>query len=306
MAKQGKALEQLVRAIQETIKDVPSATVVANAKLKDKNGVMRECDVVVETLSQGFTSLIIFECKDYKKPIDIQVIDAFIGKCADLPNVNKKVIVSTSNFSSNAQIKASANGIILCSLETVNIKDLLLDAVVQIPVAKFEFGEKIQIEYKSAVDSSSLKYPIKIYRSDNNQQLSIQKVIHDYLYSIKTTATLVKEYILQDKQSVYKLITIGFEKGAYVFDKIGNKHLLEVMIIPVKVDFEFIEGNVVNQQVMRQGSVDIKVVEHGFRNADLSCVSIQVDDSDPRAFIKRGDEIISPNFHMSFVKQSTQ
>lgn len=51
MAKQGKALEQLVRAIQETIKDVPSATVVANAKLKDKNGVMRECDVVVETLS---------------------------------------------------------------------------------------------------------------------------------------------------------------------------------------------------------------------------------------------------------------
>lgn len=311
MVKKGKALEILVGKIQEVLKDKSNTSIEVGVHLTDKEGISREFDVLVRVVNQGLPSTIAFECKDYstsakQTKVDIKIVDALIGKCADLPEIHQKVIVSTTGFSDNAKIKAKANGIILCSLETVNIKDLLLDAVVQIPVAKFEIGEKIQIEYKSAVDSSSLKYPIKIYRSDNNQQLNIQKVIHDYLYSIKTTATLVKEYILQDKQSLYKLITIGFEKGAYIFDKIGNKHLLEVMIIPVKVDFEFIEGDVVNQQVMRQGSVDIKVVEHGFRNADLSCVSIQVDDSDPRAFIKRGDEIISPNFHMSFVKQSTQ
>lgn len=306
MAKQGKALEQLVKAIQEAIKDMPSTTISTNVKLKDKNGIDRECDVVVETMYHGFPTVMVFECKDYKTPVDIMVIDAFVGKCADLPNVNKKVIVSTSGFSSKAQVKALANGIILCSLESVNIQELLFDAVVMLPMPKAEIGGQLQLVFVNEVDYSNLVLPIRVYRSDTHKQINIQAVIRDFICAIETTAKLVKEYILQNKQSLYKLITIGFEKGAYVLDGIGNMHQLEKMIIPLKVDFDFIEGDVVKQQTMRQGSIDVKVIEHGFDNVGLSCVSIQVDDGNPQAFLKKGDAILSPNFHMSFTKQNAK
>ena len=306
MTKQGKVLEQLVKAIQETIKDMPSTTISTNVKLKDKNGVKRECDVVVETTSQGFTSIIIFECKDYKTPIDIKVVDAFVGKCADLPNVNKKVIVSTSGFSSNAQIKASAYGIALCSLESVNIQELLFDAVATIPMPRVEMGKNLQLVLKEDVDFSTLVYPVAFYAIATNKKLDIRRVIQNYILAFETIAILVKEYLLQDKQSLYKIISMGFENGVYILDIGGEKHLLEKLLIPIKVDFDFIESDIVKQQKMQQGSKNIKVIEHGFGGVDLSCVSIQVDNGNPQAFLKKGDEILSPNFHMSFTKQNAK
>ena len=67
MAKQGKILEQLVKAIQETIKDSPNTIVSSNVKLTDINEVQREIDVLVETIQkdglvsdsdQGFTVIL--------------------------------------------------------------------------------------------------------------------------------------------------------------------------------------------------------------------------------------------------------
>ena len=306
MAKKGKALEQLVKAIQETIKDMPSTAISTNIKLKDKNGIDRECDVVVETMYHGFPPVMVFDCKDYKTPVDIMVIDAFVGKCADLPNVNKKVIVSTSGFTPNAQIKADAFGVVLCSLESVNVQELLFDAVAIIPMPRFEMGNNLQLVLKEDVEFSTLVYPVAFYAIATNKKLDIGKVIQNYLIALETIAILVKEYLMQEKQSLYKIISLGFENGVYILDVSGEKHLLEKLLIPIKVDFDFIEGDVVKQQTMRQGSIDVKVIEHGFDNVGLSCVSIQVDDGNPQAFLKKGDAILSPNFHMSFTKQNAK
>ena len=49
--KAGKALEQLVVAIQESLKNSPDTLIVANAKLKDRTNLKREIDVYVKTRS---------------------------------------------------------------------------------------------------------------------------------------------------------------------------------------------------------------------------------------------------------------
>lgn len=51
--KKGKALEQLVVAIQEYIKNSPDTLVVPNAKLIDNCGLEREIDVYVQAKVQG-------------------------------------------------------------------------------------------------------------------------------------------------------------------------------------------------------------------------------------------------------------
>lgn len=303
MAKRGKALEQLVKAIQEAMKDSPSTHVSSNVKIKDKNGVLRECDVVVESYAQGLPFVLVFECKEYKVPIDVKVVDAFIGKCADLPNVNKKVIVSTTGFTQNAAIKASANGVVLCSLENVNVQDLLLDTVVKIPVPKVEMGKNLQLVLKEDIDFSTLVYPIAFYAISTNQKVNIGNVIQNYLVASETVAVLVREYLLQDKQCLYKIISMGFENGVYILDVSGKRHILERLLIPIKVEFDFIESDVVKQQKMQQGNVNIKVAEHDFGALDFSCISIQANEEPPRAFIKRGDDILKPDFYFRFKKE---
>ena len=88
--KKGKALEQLVGYIQEFVSDTPSTSVYVGKRINDNNGIPREIDVLVETIVQGISIYMAFECKDYstslKKPkVDVQVVDAFIGKCKDIP-----------------------------------------------------------------------------------------------------------------------------------------------------------------------------------------------------------------------------
>lgn len=125
MAKKGKLLEQLVWAIQNTIKDNPDVRIYTNRKIKDTNKIKREFDVMVESVINRVNVCIIFECKDYKRPVGVNVVDGLLGKCAAVPSVNKKIIVSQTGFTKSARQKAENNGIELYSLETVPLDDLL-------------------------------------------------------------------------------------------------------------------------------------------------------------------------------------
>ena len=124
MKNNGKALEQLVAKIQEVIKENDSTTIEVEVRLKDKNNLLREFDVLVKTTNQGLSTIIAFECKDYstskkKPPVDVKIVDGFIGKCADIPEITQKVIVSTTGFSNSAKTKAKQHGIILLSIEEI-------------------------------------------------------------------------------------------------------------------------------------------------------------------------------------------
>ena len=86
--KAGKALEQLVAAIQEYLGDNPDTHIERNAKLIDNAGLQREIDVFVQTKVQGGKIGIAFECKDYKNAVQVSVVEAFHSKCNDIPQIH--------------------------------------------------------------------------------------------------------------------------------------------------------------------------------------------------------------------------
>ena len=62
--KKGKLLEQLVWAIRNTLTDDLSYILMPpNYKLKDKNGIIREMDVLLQSNENPHSTYIVFECK---------------------------------------------------------------------------------------------------------------------------------------------------------------------------------------------------------------------------------------------------
>ena len=117
--KPGKALEQLVAAIQDYLKDSKDTNIIRNAKLYNRSGVEREIDVFVQTKVQGMELGIAFECKDYSDKVGIEKIDAFAQKCRELPQIHKKVMVASSGFTEGVVKEAQNQGIELYLLSEV-------------------------------------------------------------------------------------------------------------------------------------------------------------------------------------------
>lgn len=93
----------------------PDATVRHNVKLPGKSGRKRQIDVLVEKTSGPYCLRIVIECKDKKRPVDIGIVDAFVGKLQDVDG-HQGVIVSSSGFDSGAIERANSQNIVLMDL----------------------------------------------------------------------------------------------------------------------------------------------------------------------------------------------
>ena len=123
--KNGRSLEQLVAAVQATIAPNEQVQIFKNYKVKNKNDIEREFDVWVETIVQKTTICIAIECKDYKSKVSVEKVDAFNTKCLDVPQINKKIMVSPKGFQSGARKTAEKHGIELYTLDDVPIESIL-------------------------------------------------------------------------------------------------------------------------------------------------------------------------------------
>lgn len=126
MAKSGKYLEQLVWAIQDAVKDSPNISVHTNVLLKDVSGINREIDVLVENRNISPTFRVAFECKDYNKKVDVQIVDAVVGKFMDIPDIHDRVIVSSLGYTKSAEIKAASHNVQLFTLSKIPLDKILL------------------------------------------------------------------------------------------------------------------------------------------------------------------------------------
>ncbi len=116
----GKDLENLVALIQEALKDSHNTVIYTNAKLPNRGGRKREFDILIETMVSDFSIKIAIECKDYKRPVSVDKIEAFHGKCSRLPDINKKVFVSANGYQADAINAAKDFGIELFRVEEVD------------------------------------------------------------------------------------------------------------------------------------------------------------------------------------------
>ncbi len=116
----GKDLENLVSLIQEALKDSPSTIIYTNQKIPNRGGRKREFDILIETTINNFLLKIAIECKEYNKPVGVEKIEAFQGKCSRMPDINKKVFVSSKGYQADAINAANEFGIDLYHVKDIN------------------------------------------------------------------------------------------------------------------------------------------------------------------------------------------
>jgi hypothetical protein len=111
VAKSGDWYQDLVGAVQRALD--PGATVDVGVWVEGPDG-RRDMDVSVRGEKYGQPHFALIECKDWKEPVGIAVIDAFDSKRRDL-KADVAIVFSNSGFTQDAARKARRVGIQLAS-----------------------------------------------------------------------------------------------------------------------------------------------------------------------------------------------
>jgi hypothetical protein len=100
-----RELEILVAKIQAQL--APDAEVIHNAKLQGKHsGTSRQIDVLVRQKIGQYEMLIVLDCKDYAKPVDVKGVEEFYGLLKDV-GANKGALVCPKGFTEAAKTRAA-------------------------------------------------------------------------------------------------------------------------------------------------------------------------------------------------------
>lgn len=102
-------IEYVYRSILEN-EGVKIDKIEKRCKIEDKNGIRREFDVYYEFKVAGNVHRVAIECKNYKRPISIEIVDQFVGKLKDFNNIYG-CIIAKNGYQKGAKEKAIANGI---------------------------------------------------------------------------------------------------------------------------------------------------------------------------------------------------
>lgn len=111
-----KKFEEFVASIQKGLS--PEATVSHDEKIIGKSGTTRQIDVSIRQAVGQFSLLMVIDCKDWKKPVDIADVGAFIDMVEDV-EANKGAIVCNAGFTAGAKERAKQKGIdLLLAVDT--------------------------------------------------------------------------------------------------------------------------------------------------------------------------------------------
>lgn len=111
-----KNFEHLVAAIHK------AADQGANVRWNEKiNG--RQFDVVIRFKKGMYDYVTIVECKDYKKPVSVEKIDALVTKARDV-GANNVIMASSSGFQSGAKETAKRHSITLLNISDSDTTDI--------------------------------------------------------------------------------------------------------------------------------------------------------------------------------------
>lgn len=106
-------LELLIAEIQKDL--APGAKVTHNATLPGYDSETdRQIDVLVEQQIGQFLMHIVFDCKDYARPVDVKGVESFVGMVNDV-RAHQGCLVSAKGFTASAKKAAKRVGIALYS-----------------------------------------------------------------------------------------------------------------------------------------------------------------------------------------------
>lgn len=122
-----RAKGDVVEEIAASMHRMPGVTVERNVFLPAKDGSNREreIDVLLSSQVSGYPVRVAIECKNQKKPIEVEDISAFIGKLMDVGIPPQHgIYISASQYRSGAVPHAKSTGI-----RAFLLKDLTIDSL---------------------------------------------------------------------------------------------------------------------------------------------------------------------------------
>jgi len=300
MAKKGAALEQLVALIQDTLKDRQDVTIETNVQVVDITNIKREIDVLVTTNVQELPYVIAFECKDYsKKAVNIQVIDAFIGKCKYLTTLHRKVVVSTSGFTENARKRAEEEDIVLCSLEGLPLDTIEQDIKAYNPMIRIiSYETYFTISSNDKSDLNSVGDCFDCYSTEGDLSYDFGAEVKQRLGEYSNRIALIEHFMKNGQKPFFIDNVFPFAPGVlYLKDNEGKRIGVDQMILRTEIDVVLEEGEIVKQQKYVQGK-EVFITENLFDN--LGCpFSVAVTNCGDKwsAAFRKEEQYVKPSFH---------
>jgi hypothetical protein len=101
-----KQFELLVAQIQADLAGA-NAVVTPNDKIMGQTGIFRQIDVSIKSNVGQYSILVVIDCKDYKHPLDIKDVEAFISMAKDV-QAHRAAMVAANGYSEAARARAKA------------------------------------------------------------------------------------------------------------------------------------------------------------------------------------------------------
>lgn len=291
----GKALERLVAMIQEHLKNLPEVTVTQNAILQNRSGNKREVDVFVKANVNGEEIGIAFECKDYKKNVNIQIIDSFVTKCSELPQVNKGIIVTTSGFTVGAQREAAAHNIGLYLIDDLPLSEILSEYNLYAARVKVT-TQKISFHSNAIVDDIPSGTIFLIRCLDDNKTVDVLNSIINTIYNTDLYLKLAATFMASGKTGYQTTLRFSPNRRIYM-DVSGEKYEIEYMDVVVTVDVNMDQCRISSQKKYANLNDKNPVLISEYANSmiDTSFVLIESNNDKKSFFFKNQNNYCHPD-----------
>lgn len=179
---------------------------------------------------------IAFECKDYKRKITEQTIDAFATKIHELPQINKGIIVTTIGYSKGAQTEAKSHKIELYLIDDIPLDEILYSSVFYgARVLAEPLFNDLKAHFIADEPNIDVEPDARIRYTDNDEEVNLMRAIFSAIYTLKVECELVAKYMELGKRPYITMLKITPNCELYIADVRGKKYKIDYFEIPVKV-----------------------------------------------------------------------
>lgn len=263
--KSWKRFELLVARIHSY--SIPNAIIQHNHKVIGKSGRPRQLDITVSQKIGPYPILVVIECKQYKKAVGIEKVEAFATKMRDV-SASHGVIVSARGFDEGARAVAKQYAITLLSYKEADEVDWR-EALGEESWAILTWDQtelhsvqvyNNQIEYETSpetrlidTDSSNTITLIELVRALTEQ---VRKLRSFCSFELEMTSEEGLAFFIEDKPyPLNKLVIIGrnlvvgipfnlvFYKGHLLFDELKQEKMFQQYITDSFDWVKFAEAN---------------------------------------------------------------
>lgn len=259
--KKGKLLEITIEIIHKSLKGKSDTKVFRNHKLKNTSGDLREFDIVLKSTINKYNFITVVECKDYKRPVSVDKIDAFVTKCNHIPEINKKVFVSKNGYQKAAKSSATNYGVELYQLEELNaetVKNWSSVALIQ-PITSLLILREIGIKSDPMISKDLINIRSLLHIENKEKNYVITDFIREKIKeAINLNPNFENEFGLANKQEITEHFVLNIDSlsNLYLLDSGGSKYYITNMHVRFTIKREVPKRQIKIERIV---SVDKKL-----------------------------------------------